>query len=49
MDIRDLLEKVDSKLYKVRSTDIDCPLSRIIPKKKETKSITLETNLLIAQ
>ena len=37
MDIRDLLEKVDSKLYKVRSTDIDCPLSRIIPKKRRQK------------
>ena len=36
MDIRDLLEKADRKLFKVRSVDPDCPLSKIIPK-KETK------------
>ena len=34
----DLLEKADRKLFKkVRSVDPDCPLSKIIPKKKETK------------
>ena len=37
MDIRELLEKADKKLFKVRSVDPDCPLSHIIPKKKETK------------
>ena len=37
MDISELLEKPDKKLYKVRSVDPDCPLSNIIPKKKETK------------
>ena len=36
MDIRELLEKADKKLFKVRSVDSDCPLSNIIPKKKET-------------
>ena len=37
MDIRELLEKADKKLFKVRSVDLDCLLSNIIPKKKETK------------
>ena len=37
MDISELLEKPDKKLFKVRSVDPDCPLSNIIPKKKETK------------
>ena len=37
MDIRELLEKTDKKLFKVRSADPDCQLSNIIPKKKETK------------
>ena len=37
MDIGELLEKPDKKLFKVRSVDPDCPLSNIIPKKKETK------------
>ena len=38
MDIRDLLEKADSKLFKVCSFEPDCPLSNInILKKKETK------------
>ena len=37
MDIRELLEKADKKLFKVRSVDPDCQLSIIIPKKKETK------------
>ena len=37
MDIRELLEKADKKLFKVRSVDPDCQLSNIIPKKKETK------------
>ena len=36
MDIRELLEKAHKKLFKVRSVDPDCPLSNIIPKKKET-------------
>ena len=31
MDIRELLEKADKKLFKVRSVDPDCPLSNIIP------------------
>ena len=35
-DIRELLEKADKKLFKVRSVDPDCPLSNIIQKKKET-------------
>ena len=37
MDKPELLEKADKKLFKVRSVDPDCPLSNIIPKKKETK------------
>ena len=37
MDIRELLEKVDKKIFKVRSVNPDCPLGNIIPKKKETK------------
>ena len=37
MDIRELLEKADKKLFKVRSVDPHCPLSNIIPRKKETK------------
>ena len=44
-DIRDLLEKADRKLFKVRSVDPDCLLSNSIPKKKE--SIILETEQLI--
>ena len=30
MDIRELLEKTDKKLFKVSSVDPDCPLSNII-------------------
>ena len=37
MDIRELLEKTDRKLFKVRSVDPYCQLSNIIPRKKETK------------
>ena len=37
MGIRELLVRADKKLFKVRSVDPDCPLSHIIPKKKETK------------
>ena len=37
IDIRELLEKADKKIFKVRSVDPDRPLSNIIPKKKETK------------
>ena len=37
MDIPDLLEKADRKLFKVRSVDSDCLLSNIIPKEKKTK------------
>ena len=37
MDIRELLEKADKKLSKVRSVDTCWTLSNIIPKKKETK------------
>ena len=37
MDIRELLEKTDRKLFKVRSVDPDCPPGNIIPRKKETK------------
>ena len=36
MDIRELLEKADKKIFKVRSVDPDRPLSNIVPK-KETK------------
>ena len=39
MDIRELLEKADKKLFKVRSVDPDCPLSNIIPKKEERKEL----------
>ena len=37
MDIRELLEKADRKLFKARSADPDCPLGNIIPKKTDTK------------
>ena len=37
IDIRELLEKADKKIFKLRSVDPDCALSHIIPKKKETK------------
>ena len=37
MDIWEVLEKADKKLFKVRSVDPDCPLSNIIPRKKEIK------------
>ena len=37
MDFQDLLERADRELFKVHSVDPDCPLSKIIPKKKETK------------
>ena len=37
MDIREVLEKAGKKLFKVHSADPDCPLSNIIPKKKEIK------------
>ena len=36
MGIRELLEKADKKLFKLRSVDPDCQLSNIIPKKKGT-------------
>ena len=36
MDIREILEKADKKLFKVRSVDPDCQLSDVIPKKKGT-------------
>ena len=37
MDIRELLEKADRKLFKARSADPDCPLVNIIPNKKDLK------------
>ena len=37
IDIRELLEKADKKIFKARSVDPDCALSHIIRKKKETK------------
>ena len=39
MNIRELFEKADKELFVFvfRSVDPDCPLSNIIPKKKETK------------
>ena len=37
MDIWEVLEKADKKLFKVRSVDPDCPLSNIIPRKTEIK------------
>ena len=47
MDIRDPLEKADRKLFKVRSVDTDCPLSKTIPKKKEAKSREYELREII--
>ena len=35
-ELLELLVKADKKLFKVRSVNPDCPLSNIIPKKKET-------------
>ena len=37
MASRELLEEADKNIFKLRSVDPDCPLSNIIPKKKETK------------
>ena len=48
MDIRELLEKTDKKIFKVRSMDPDCTLSNIIPKKKK-QSTNSETKVLIAR
>ena len=48
MDIRELLEKADKKLFKVRSVDPDCPLSNIIQKKKETNYL-LRKKVFIGQ
>lgn len=36
--IRDLLEKADRKLFKVRSVDANCSRNNIIPKKEETNN-----------
>ena len=36
MVIQELLEKADRKLFKVPTVDPDCPLSKLLPKKKET-------------
>ena len=49
MDIRELLEKAHKKLFKVRSVDPDCPLSNIIPKKKETNYLLRKKKVLIAR
>ena len=38
MHIRDLLEKTDRKLFKVRSVDANCSRNSIIPRKKETNN-----------
>ena len=48
MDIQELLEKTDKKLFKVRSVDPDCPLSNIIRKKKETNCL-LRKKVFIGQ
>ena len=48
MDIRELLEKADKKLFKVRSVDPDSPLSNIIQKKKETNYL-LRKKVFIGQ
>lgn len=37
MDIRELLDKADRKLIKARLADPDCPLGKIMLKKKEIK------------
>ena len=47
MDIQDLLEKADRELFKVRSVDTDCPLSKIIPKKKETNYNRTELSIVL--
>ena len=49
MDIRELLEKADKKLFKVRSVDPDWPLSNIIPKKKETNYVLSKKQVIIGQ
>ena len=36
MVIQEVLEKADRKLFKVPTVDPDCPLSKLLPKKKET-------------
>ena len=48
MDIRELLEKADKKLFKVHSVDPDCLLSNIILNKKETNYL-LRKKVLIGQ
>ena len=40
LDIRELLEKADKKIFKVCSADPVCPLSNIIPKKLRKKQNT---------
>ena len=50
MDIRELLEKADKKLFKVRSVDLDCPLSNVTSfRRRKKQSIILETKVLIAR
>ena len=50
MDIRELLEKADKKLFKVRSVDLDCPLSNVTSfRRRKKQSIILETKELIAR
>ena len=44
MDIRELLEKADKKLFKVRLVDPDCPISNIIPEKRETNYLLRKKN-----
>ena len=48
MDIQELLEKADKKLFKVRSVDPDSQLSNIIQKKKETNYL-LRKKVFIGQ
>ena len=44
MEIRELLEKADKKLFTVRLVDPDCPISNIIPKKRETNYLLRKKN-----
>ena len=37
VNIRDLLENADKKLYKKRSNDPECPFFQFLPKEKNTR------------
>ena len=48
-DIRELLEKADKKIFKVRSVDPDCPRLVTSFRRRKKQSINSETKVLIAR